>query len=155
MPKALPKERFMRHLTTPLELSAAAWRAAGYMMETNLRVAQVIGRAAIETNPFVFGTGLHSRPTKNAPVPEAKATPTPQTAPSKPAATRKKAVQSATPKAKPAATAKTAKPESATVSEAKPKENAETSKRPRTPSKPPAMADASSATATKPKTSVN
>jgi outer membrane biosynthesis protein TonB len=141
----------MQHLTTPLELSAAAWRAAGYMMETNLRVAQVIGRAAIETNPFVFGTGLNSRPTKKAPVPKAKAKPTTQTAPSKPATTRKKA----TPKAKPAATAKTAKPETATVSEAKPKENAETSKRPRTPSKPPAMPDGSSATAKKPKTSVN
>ena len=42
----------MTPVSTPLELSAAGLRMMGYMIETNLRVAQVFGQAALETNPF-------------------------------------------------------------------------------------------------------
>ncbi len=37
----------------PLKLSAASVRMAGYMIENNLRVAQVFGQAAISSNPFL------------------------------------------------------------------------------------------------------
>ena len=43
----------MTPVSTPLELSAAGIRVMGYMLESNLRVAQAFGRAAIETNPFI------------------------------------------------------------------------------------------------------
>lgn len=150
----------MQHLTTPLELSAAAWRVVGYMMETNLRVAQVIGQAVIETNPFAVGTGLKSEASKNAPAPKSTAKPAVEAKPSKPAAAKAKAARSATPKAKPAPAPKAARPDapkpgSTKAPVGKSPENAENTKRPRVPSKPPAMPEASSAVVSKPKTPVN
>ena len=42
----------MTPVLAPLKLSAAGLRMAGQMIESNLRVAQVFGRAALATNPF-------------------------------------------------------------------------------------------------------
>ena len=47
----------MTPVSAQLKLSAAALRVTGYMIESNLRVAQVLGRAAFETHPF-FGAPL-------------------------------------------------------------------------------------------------
>jgi len=43
----------MLPVSAPLKLSAASMRMAGYVIENNLRVAQVFGRAAFRANPFL------------------------------------------------------------------------------------------------------
>eukprot|EP00581_Thalassiosira_minuscula_P023382 CAMPEP_0184408286 /NCGR_PEP_ID=MMETSP0738-20130409/3110_1 /TAXON_ID=385413 /ORGANISM="Thalassiosira miniscula, Strain CCMP1093" /LENGTH=91 /DNA_ID=CAMNT_0026765687 /DNA_START=50 /DNA_END=325 /DNA_ORIENTATION=+ len=47
---------------TPFTLSAAGFRLAGYLLETNLRVAQEFGRAALLANPFVLSKGTAYKP---------------------------------------------------------------------------------------------
>ncbi|MEQ9260071.1 MAG: hypothetical protein RIG84_13355 [Roseovarius sp.] len=43
----------MTPVTAHLYLSAKGLRMAGYLLETNLRVAQVFGQAALHNNPFL------------------------------------------------------------------------------------------------------
>ena len=42
----------MQIVTLPLQLSLAGMRLTGYMIETNLRVAQVLCRAAMQAHPM-------------------------------------------------------------------------------------------------------
>ena len=54
----------MNPTALPLHLCAAGMRMAGYMLETNLRVARVLNHAALNTNPLTVGAGIkdHARP---------------------------------------------------------------------------------------------
>ena len=90
----------MQHVTTPLEITAAAWRVAGFMMETNLRVATVFGQAAIETNPFATSARLKAKPVAPKAAPKVKAKAKPKT--SKPAAAQSKEARAKVEAAKPA-----------------------------------------------------
>ncbi len=42
----------MNTLSNPLEISAASIRLAGYVIETNLRMAQIFGQAVLTVNPL-------------------------------------------------------------------------------------------------------
>ena len=153
----------MLPVSAPLKLSAASMRMAGYVIENNLRVAQVFGRAAFRANPFL-GLPYNCAGRSAVKAEEALATdatpPARKTAaPAKPAAVKpaekktaakpapaKKAEAKPSPAkkaeaAKPAAKAEpakdAAKPEATADA---PKAAAETgAKRPRQPSAPPAM----------------
>ena len=153
----------MLPVSAPLKLSAASMRMAGYVIENNLRVAQVFGRAAFRANPFL-GLPYNCAGRSAVKAEEALATdatpPARKTAaPAKPAAVKtadkktaakpapaKKAEAKPAPAkkaeaAKPAAKAEpakdAAKPEATADA---PKAAAETgAKRPRQPSAPPAM----------------
>jgi hypothetical protein len=94
----------MTQMTTPLILSAAGFRVAGYILEKNLRVAQEFGRAAMLTNPFVVGMRVkYSAPVAKPQVVKSAPVATPKVA-KKAETTQRKAVAAATPatKAKPA-----------------------------------------------------
>jgi len=173
---ALRKEHSMQHVTTPLEITAAAWRVAGYMLETNLRVAKVLNQAAIESSPFAARAQFKAKaPTPKAPTTAAKAKPAPVKAKaSKPAPATKAAPKPAT-KTKveqaPAKAQPSTEPKSAVHAEASPastpkrpaapapapkaEDTTEKAKRPRAPSKPPAMPESSESSATKAKTPLN
>jgi hypothetical protein len=153
----------MLPVSAPLKLSAASMRMAGYVIENNLRVAQVFGRAAFRANPFL-GLPYNCAGRSAVKAEEALATdatpPARKTAaPAKPAAVKTAEKKTA---AKPAPTKKAeAKPAPAKKAEAAkpaakaepakdaakpeatadaPKAAAETgAKRPRQPSAPPAM----------------
>jgi len=124
----------MQHVTTPLEITAAAWRVVGFMMVTNLRVATVFGQAAIESNPFAISTRLKA----NLAAP--KVNTKPKTSNSAPAQPKEASVKAAAGKAaavtkqlaKPAAP----KPKTAAAPTSKPTDLAEKPKRPRAPSMP-------------------
>jgi len=176
---ALRKEHSMQHVTTPLEITAAAWRVAGYMLETNLRVAKVLNQAAIESSPFAARAQLNAKaPTPKAPTTAAKAKPAPVKAKaSKPAPATKAAPKPATKTKVEQAPAKAVKaqpstePKPAVRAEASPastpkrpaapapapkaEDTTEKAKRPRAPSKPPAMPESSESSATKAKTPLN
>ena len=51
----------MNPVSTQLELSAASIRLAGYMIESQLRVAQVLGKAALTSNLFAVTAELRKR----------------------------------------------------------------------------------------------
>ncbi|GGO56672.1 hypothetical protein SAMN05444398_105184 [Roseovarius pacificus] len=124
----------MTQLITPLAISAAGMRLAGYVIETHIRVAQEFGRAAIGANPFIPVTKT-ARPT-------AKAAET-----ARPAAPKVKAKPPA-PKAEPAVAKRSG---TATATKAEPdKPVADTVKRPRQPSPPPAMPAPAAKAATTP-----
>ncbi len=53
----------------PLKLSAAGFRFAGYMVESNLRVAKVLGEAAFKTGPFSKPLSAKSAEPQRAPRP--------------------------------------------------------------------------------------
>ena len=59
----------MNLVSTPLEMSAASIRLAGYMIESNLRVAQALGEAALRTNPFAVPADLRKKASASAPRP--------------------------------------------------------------------------------------
>ncbi|MEQ8895808.1 MAG: hypothetical protein RID23_01865 [Roseovarius sp.] len=108
----------MMPVSAPLKLSAASMRMAGYVIESNLRIAQVFGRAALETNPFMgrsYTSAGRSVPKAAVPaVPDvAEVTPAVEkkAAPAKPAAEKP-----ATPAVKKAE----AKPAAVKTAEAKP-----------------------------------
>jgi len=149
--------RSMTPMTTPLMLSAAGFRLAGYMLEKNLRVAQEFGRATVLANPFVAGmrvkysppvakaeipkksTANHKTPATSAkPVIEAKAatnsvdcaSPAPVAAKPVPAVTETPAPSGQIVQMTPASPAQKATPAQTDTSAAK---------RPRAPSLPPAM----------------
>lgn len=125
---------------TPLKLSAAGIRVAGYMIESNLRVAHVFGQAALNMSPFSTWSQVQMpvpRPKAVAPSPSTKAG---KKAPSGGAAPARKSAPAGEP-AKAASSqesAKTALPQEIV------KEDAPDSpvRRPRAPSTPPAMPDA-------------
>ncbi len=71
----------MHPVSTPFEVSAASIRLAGYMIERNLRVAQVLGKAALQSNPFMARVDLRKRMT----TPEKSSVVSKPTAPKKPA----------------------------------------------------------------------
>ena len=55
----------MNPVSTQLEISAASIRLAGYVMESQLRVAQVFGKAALAANPFSVPSSVRKpAPTK-------------------------------------------------------------------------------------------
>ncbi|MDW3117125.1 MAG: hypothetical protein R8G60_04550 [Roseovarius pacificus] len=113
----------MTQLITPLAMSAAGMRLAGYVIETHMRVAQEFGRAAIGANPFIPKTKTMRAPAKAA-------------TPAKLAAPKVDAKLPA-PKAEPAVAKHSG---TATATKAEPdKPVADTVKRPRQPSPPPAM----------------
>jgi len=115
----------MTPVSAPLKMSAAGMRVAGYMIESNLRVAQVFGRAAIESNPFLTRPPI---PAQAVSVPKPAKAAEKSAAPAKPTAKRKKPAAPAKPAAEPAKTAAGADTA-----------DTRTGKRPRKPSLPPAM----------------
>jgi hypothetical protein len=138
----------MQHVTMPLELTAAAWRVAGYVIEKNLRVAQAFGQAAMKTNPF--SVGVRARP--QATTPKSDFCAKPEVAAKPKAKTPKEAAKSAASERQPlSGTPKTGtRPETTAKPARKPAPKAKTRtanaagnkpKRPRAPSKPPALPD--------------
>ncbi|WP_372921026.1 hypothetical protein [Roseovarius sp.] len=141
----------MTFVTTPLMLSAAGMRLCGYFIETNLRVAQEFGRAAFQNNPFVVGVRV--KPSVSA-TPPAAAAPRVKAQPNTPARARSKVsppAQRKAPRPAPAAGAP-AKVKAEAKAETRPAPapavDADQSKRPRAPSKPPAMPASKSAAMT-------
>ncbi|WP_306152574.1 hypothetical protein [Roseovarius sp. MMSF_3281] len=140
----------MQHVTTPLELTAAAWRMAGYVVETNLRVAQVFGQAAFQANPFSTGVQVDANALTAKPVPAKK--------PKAAAPKSRPATASPAPEAKPA---KPLSPKSAKSQKTKsvaskvPDAPVDKPARPRAPSKPPAMPESTGTRLKKPKTPLN
>ena len=65
----------MNPTVLPLHFCAAGMRMAGYMLETNLRVARVLNHAAMTANPLMAGAGIkdHGRP--STPRPKASTAP--------------------------------------------------------------------------------
>ena len=45
----------MDYMMTPLKMTLAGIRLTGYMIETQCRVAQVLGQAALKANPYRIG----------------------------------------------------------------------------------------------------
>lgn len=124
----------MTQLITPLAMSAAGMRLAGYVIETHMRVAQEFGRAAIGANPFIPKIKTVRAPAKAA-------------APAKPAAPKVDARPPA-PKAEPVEAKRSG---TATATRAEPdKPVVDTVKRPRQPSPPPAMPAPAAKAATTP-----
>lgn len=145
------RDTTMTHVMTPFTLSAAGFRLAGYLLENNLRVAQEFGRAALIANPFLLRkSATYVRPVTKAPVAKKAAAVTGKTAGTSaaPAVTEPKSVATPVPsEPKPAAPkAPAAQGQVVPMSQAQPKAktvepqtDASTPKRPRAPSKPPAM----------------
>lgn len=136
----------MTQVITPIMLSTAGLRLAGYMLENNLRVAQEFGRAAVLANPFLMGVRVkYSPPAAKAQV-ELKAK-SPAAA-AKPV-TEQTASAAAPVASKPSRLAEKAPAECAQVVHLNPSpspkkaapdhKKADAPKRPRAPSKPPAM----------------
>jgi len=136
-------------------LSAAGMRLCGYLIETNLRVAQEFGRAAFQNNPFVVGVRV--KPSVSA-TPPAAAAPRVKAQPKTPPRSRPKVsppAQRKAPRPAPAAGAP-AKVKADAKTDAKaetkpvraPAADADQAKRPRAPSKPPAMPASKSAAMT-------
>lgn len=124
----------MTQLITPLAMSAAGMRLAGYVIETHMRVAQEFGRAAIGANPFIPKTKTMRAPAKVG-------------APAKPTAPKVDAKPPA-PKAEPVVAKRSG---TATGMKAEPdKPVVDTVKRPRQPSPPPAMPAPAAKAATTP-----
>ena len=121
----------MSFVTPQLRMSAAGLRMAGYLLENNMRVAQVFGVAAIRANPFLASAGVkryHGR--RVDPSPDAGILPGPAIAAPKASA-----------KPKPGAPAQITPATAVTAKPAKPEENAsapasakETTTKPRTKS---------------------
>jgi hypothetical protein len=149
----------MTHVMTPFTLSAAGFRLAGYFLQNNMRVAQEFGRAAMLANPYLLGMGAKYR----APVTKAPGAAKPVTRAAKPAtravSTRGKTAGKAAdagmtgsetasmplasdPKAAaPKASGQVVPMTPARVAQktVAPQNDSATPKRPRAPSKPPAM----------------
>lgn len=51
----------MGYMMTPLKMTLAGIRLTGYMIETQCRVAQVLGQAALKANPYRIGTPVVTR----------------------------------------------------------------------------------------------
>ncbi|WP_306116891.1 MULTISPECIES: hypothetical protein [unclassified Roseovarius] len=96
----------MNPVSTQLEMSAASIRLAGYMIESNLRIAQALGEAALMANPFAIPADLRKQVVKPVSRKVKAAAPVAKTAPAKAkkaapnAANKSKAV--AAPKSTPA-----------------------------------------------------
>ncbi|WP_037295422.1 hypothetical protein [Roseobacter sp. AzwK-3b] len=141
----------MTHVMTPFTLSAAGFRLAGYLLENNLRVAQEFGRAALIANPFLLRkSATYVRPVTTAPVEKKAAAVADKTAgtSAEPVLTEpKSAVTLVASEPKPAAPkAPAAQGQVVPMSPARPaaktidlQADTGTPKRPRAPSKPPAM----------------
>lgn len=165
----------MFYISTPLRLSAAGMRMAGYIVESNLRTAQALNRAAAEAIPFMVGTRLEiGTPSTPAATPARTAKSKRAAKPKKPAGPdgRPMPATSRSGKAAPAAAEKTAPtaaaeksvpraagtgseaPESRAPAATPPADGARSvqAKRPRQPSPPPSMPDAAAGNAGQAKT---
>lgn len=142
----------MDYVSVPLKVSAAGMRLAGYMIESNLRMAQAMGEAALRANPLIARPGTmpsdlavqaaavkKSAPVKKAKPAAKKAAPVKKAAPAekKPAPVKQAVADAPKPAEAPARkAAPAAKP--AELSKSAGQGMAEP-KRPRQPSAPPEM----------------
>jgi hypothetical protein len=141
----------MTYVMTPFTLSAAGFRLAGYLFENNLRVAQEFGRAALIANPFLLPkSATYVRPVTKTTVAKKAEPVASKTAGTSagPVLTESTSVAMPVPsEPRPAAPKEpAAQGQVVPISQARPaaktidpQTDASTPKRPRAPSKPPAM----------------
>jgi len=126
----------MTPVSAPLRLSAAGIRVAGYMIERQLRAVQVLGQAALDTNPFIAPVCRAAPAVRTTVAASAPAPDRPEPAPLAPASVTEPVAEPEPARAIPAAPVAETKARDAT-------QPARSARRPRQPSKPPAMPEVS------------